>query len=375
MKRKLFCLLLIFALILSACTFQENASSPDNTQQAQIIQSQNKPSEQRSIPAPVEEKYDPEDDYQKALRLIRKEDYKEARELLEELDGYKDSNRIISAIDAKPIADDAIVDIYLDHDTFNMSEALFGKGGAGLEITGEYSVIDYTFTEVWTIKSDSLMGMLGQIANTLGTETAVYDTDGLRKQAEKLYFQYFYPEGIIDITCATKRVDEVNDLTHVGTFGLEDIPAREGRSIADYDDVTEYATINGWLNTSLPDQNSKDYRDNEDGGISYSEGLRHEVPIDVVSEEGYFESEGTEYSFERQGDETFSAMYLFISNYSADYYNGGTLIEIENNLYECDTDRGVYLIGFYKTPERGIIMNYSIDGVPQADIPITEWSW
>lgn len=174
--------------------------------------------------------------YEEACNLIYSGDYDSALELLEELDGYADSARIISAVNAMPYISEIETDIVSNHSHLSL---------VGMDIYCEYDPIKYTFTEVWEMTSSGLYGKLSQLLSAVSSQEVGYDAEGMRSLAEDMYFDYFYSRGIIDVICTVEVRDNANDITQSGTFGLEDIPTQNADGLASYDEVTKYASMRG----------------------------------------------------------------------------------------------------------------------------------
>ena len=202
-----------------------------------------------------------EETYSKACDLANQGDYESALELFESLDGYADSKRIISAINAIPLVTEIQNEILSS--TYHLSLV-------GIDVYCEYSPIDYTFTKVWEMTNDGLYGELSQVMSEGANQPVSYDSEGMRSVAEDMYFDYFYSHGILDINCTVEVRDYANGVNQSGTFGLKDIPTKSVSGFADYDEVSAYANMRGLVI--------------EDGVLIEYTGIAEslEIPEDVI---------------------------------------------------------------------------------------------
>lgn len=176
--------------------------------------------------------------YEQACDLVRSGDYSSAIEMLEGMDGYADSDRIISAINAMPYITEIENRIFSDHLHLSL---------VGIDVYCEYSPVDFTFTEVWEMTDDGLYGQLSQYLSMAANQDVYYSTEGMSSLAEEIYFDYFYPAGIIDIDCAVEVRDSANDVAEYGCFGLGSIPTENMFGYASYEEVEEYASMRGMV--------------------------------------------------------------------------------------------------------------------------------
>ena len=177
-----------------------------------------------------------EDVYSKACNLVSQGDYESALELLISLNGYADSERIISAINAIPLI--SVIEKEIMSSTQHLSLV-------GIDVYCEYSPADYTFTKVWEMKNDGLYGKLSQVMSEEADQPVNYDSEGMQSVAEDMYFDYFYAHGITDINCTVEVRDYANSVRQSGTFGLKDIPTKNASGFADYEEVAAYANMRG----------------------------------------------------------------------------------------------------------------------------------
>lgn len=176
--------------------------------------------------------------YENACSLVDSGDYDSAIKILEELDGYADSDRIISAINAMPYISEIERRIISDHYDLSL---------VGMNIYCEFSPSDYTFTEVWEMTSDGLYGKLSQLLSGLANQAVGYDAAGMSSLAEDMYFDYFYSQGITDIDCAVEVRDHANGVTNGGSFGLGNIPTENLSGYATDEEVAAYANMRAFI--------------------------------------------------------------------------------------------------------------------------------
>lgn len=170
--------------------------------------------------------------YENACSLVSSGDYEEALAIFESLENYEDSDRHADGIRAIEVANELQTKETANY--FNLTLV-------GMEVSCVYYPEDYTFLEVWEIPEDGLYGVLSEIASVTSGEEVSYDEAGLKRLAEGLYFDYFFPNypGVI---CMLEMRDKANSKVVQGSFsGYDDVPSSNRLGMASIEDIQQYA--------------------------------------------------------------------------------------------------------------------------------------
>lgn len=226
-KNVIYMAVLILAISLSACGKSEQDQMRDSKQTTPQEPTQEVALKDEMLTA-----------YELACSYADSGDYDAALPIFEDLKDYEDSNRHADGIRGIDIADELIT---------KETAKYFNLTLVGMDVSCVYYPENYTFLEVWEVPEDGLYGILTGMASTSSGEEVSYDEAGLKRLAEGLYFDYFFPNypGII---CVLEMRDNANNKTVQGSFsGYDDVPSSSGLSVASIDDIQQYASQRDYI--------------------------------------------------------------------------------------------------------------------------------
>lgn len=151
-------------------------------------------------------------EYDRACNLLANGDYNSALSIFASLDDYKDSKRHVDGIRCINYAKQVSNAITTQYYSLRL---------VGINVYCEYSPEDYTFSVIWEVPNSGLFGQLSSLGVAAGEEVT-WSQDGCETQAEKIYYDYFMPEGYTGIVCEYSIRDMANDTYLTGTYAIRD---------------------------------------------------------------------------------------------------------------------------------------------------------